>query len=461
MNNLDTLASPEPELQTLEAQIESEIGVLGAGNVVAFGLARGQLVVAVSVAAELRALLQPDAVAKAVVEVAAQRGESARFVVLVEDGELPRTAAGALDRDAVRALWRAERLRGFATYDSGRRQAAPEAPGAFSEIERARADIWGEVLGTSAIDPSASFFALGGSSVDVARVLTRIEERFGRALDLEAFFESPTLAGAARVLARGEATPQVLGFAPIAAAPRAARLPLSSAQRRMRFAWQLDPQGAAYNICGALELSGELDVGALGRALDALEARHESLRTRFPEDAAGAWQQIEPARGVALLVSDLGGQPAEQRGQSVRGELATEASAPFDLEHGPLWRARLVRLGREEHVLCVCLHHIIADGASMDVLVRELCELYAADREGRAPELGALPIQYADYAGWQAERLAAGEEARQLGYWMRELEGELAPPPDGTPSRAFWQRFASGCGRWRASAMPASSWSCS
>ncbi|WP_437937133.1 amino acid adenylation domain-containing protein [Sorangium sp. So ce341] len=436
MSNLDDLVSLEPELRALEAHIESDVDVLGAGNVAAFRLAPGQVVIAVEVGDALRAVLQPDALAGAVIEITTQLGESARWVVLLAAGGLPRASAGAPDRDAARALFHAERLHGYATYDASGRQVAAAGPGAgpeLDELERALAQIWCEVLGTTSIDPSASFFALGASSIDVARAAARVQEQLGYALDLSAFFASPTLAGVARALARSTASPGAKP-APIAAVSRAGRLPLSAAQRRMRFAWQLDPQGAAYNICGALELRGALDLGALRRAFEALEARHESLRTRFPEDAAGAWQQIDPARGVAeLLVDDLEGLPAEQRAEGARARLEAEARAPFDLERGPLWRARVVRLGPEQHVLCVCLHHAIADGASMDVLVAELCELYAAERAARAPELAAPPVQYADYAHWQAERLAAGEEARQLDYWTRELAddpGPLALPSD-------------------------------
>jgi amino acid adenylation domain-containing protein/non-ribosomal peptide synthase protein (TIGR01720 family) len=439
--NLETRGDLALELQAFEGHVEADLGVVGSGDVAAFAIEAGQVVVAIELGVELRSILQPDALASAVFELALERALRVGWVVLVAAGALPRTADGAPDREACRALWHGGRLAAFALYQDGERRPVVALAGnatgrgagvvtddglGLERLERELAAIWSEVLGVPSPAPFASFFALGGSSVDAAQVATRVRERLGLELDLQELFEAPTLADTARSLARRgarAATPE----SPIAIVPRTGRLPLSPAQARMRFAWQLDPYGATYNICGALELCGVLDLDALTRAFSALAARHESLRTCFPEDAGEAWQQIEPPRRMALALDDLAAEPAVARETRARELLEAEAAAPFDLERGPLWRARVVRLEPERHVLCVCLHHAIADGASMDVLVAELCELYAAERERRAAALPPARIQYADYARWQAERLQGREGARQLEYWTRELAGDTSP----------------------------------
>lgn len=205
---------------------------------------------------------------------------------------------------------------------------------------------------------------------------------------------------------------------PISPADRTLPLALSYAQQRLWFLTQLEPANSAYNIPGALRLRGQLDRNALQNAFDGLVARHESLRTRFIADAdAQPRQVIDAPTPLAIRSIDLRGQGPEALAAAVEAE----ALQPFDLANGPLLRVTLLTLADDEYALLLTLHHIIADGWSMNVLVDEFAAAYSASVQGHALDLPGLPVQYADYAQWQREWLEAGELQRQLEYWTAQL----------------------------------------
>ncbi|SAI74508.1 D-alanine-D-alanyl carrier protein ligase [Bordetella ansorpii] len=224
---------------------------------------------------------------------------------------------------------------------------------------------------------------------------------------------------------------QGLDFArlPIVAARTREAAPLSYAQSRQWFMWNLDPRGTAYHIVRTLRLKGPLQAQALQAALQALTARHESLRTVFRPGESGAGEQVVlPAQAPSWEYRDLRGQADAQA--LARRHAQQVADTPFDLRRGPLLRAGLIRLDEQEHVLVLAMHHIVSDGWSMGVLVEELIGNYQshADRGGDAA-LPPLPIQYADYAAWQRNWLEAGERERQLAYWRTALEDGGAETP--------------------------------
>ncbi|MGE8383342.1 MAG: condensation domain-containing protein, partial [Pseudomonas putida] len=196
------------------------------------------------------------------------------------------------------------------------------------------------------------------------------------------------------------------------------RLPLSFAQQRQWFLWQMEPHSAAYHIPTVLRLRGELDLAALEAAFAALIARHETLRTTFVLDGEAPVQRVHEPLPLPLEVSPRVDESALQ------ATIAQEIARPFDLEQGPLLRVRLLQQAADEHVLVLTLHHIVTDGWSMPVMVEELVGLYQGYRQGQAPALPPLSIQYADYAIWQRRWMEAGEQARQLGYWTGKLGGE-------------------------------------
>ncbi|QGT81399.1 non-ribosomal peptide synthetase [Pseudomonas coronafaciens] len=202
-------------------------------------------------------------------------------------------------------------------------------------------------------------------------------------------------------------------------------IPLSFAQQRLLFLWQLDPLSDAYKMTTGLRLQGPLNESALRRAFDHLIERHEVLRTVFQTDGDQALQVLLYNQSIALDSIDLSVlADSELRDAELALQVTTLTSQPFDLRTGPLLRAHLFRLASDEHVLVVNMHHIVSDGWSMDVMIQEFVHCYQAYVEGREPSLSALPLQYADYAIWQRRWLEAGEGERQLEYWRGQLGDE-------------------------------------
>ena len=283
------------------------------------------------------------------------------------------------------------------------------------ELERAMAAIWSEVLKLGHIGRDDNFFELGGHSLLVTQVVSRVRRRLDLQVPLRTLFEHSTLRAYAQAVA--QLVPAAQGG--IVRCARGASPQLSFAQERQWFIWRLDPHSAAYNIPVALRLKGPLRRDALQGALDLLVQRHETLRTTFVEHDGAPRQVIHPTLPIVI---------EERRppvaGEDLKGLVETEAHRPFDLQRGPLLRVLLLPLATDECVLVLTLHHIIADGWSMQVLVDELIRVYAALRHDQPPALAELPIQYADFAAWQRQWMDGGERERQLDYWVSRLGGE-------------------------------------
>ncbi|BEL91704.1 non-ribosomal peptide synthetase [Serratia marcescens] len=302
------------------------------------------------------------------------------------------------------------------------RRALPEPQGAQSqaayevpqgEHETLLAAIWRELLNVERVGRHDNFFELGGHSLLAVRLTNRLQQMEWQ-LPLQVLFANPTLLALAQQLRRtDEALP------PIEAMPRGAALPLSFAQQRLWFLTQLEGLSETYHIPLALSLRGELDLPAWRQSLDALYARHEALRSRFVTVEGQPQAHILPADALPLTVHDLRGR---QDAQSQARKLAQRLTeAPFDLTQGPLVRAALIRLADEEHLFLLTCHHIISDGWSTGILLRELGALYGALRRGDADPLPPLPLQYADYAAWQRRYLTPERLAAQAQYWRETL----------------------------------------
>ncbi|MEU5263750.1 amino acid adenylation domain-containing protein [Amycolatopsis sp. NPDC021455] len=308
---------------------------------------------------------------------------------------------------------------------------AEVAPVTFRAARTAREEIlcglFADVLGLDTVGLDDGFFALGGHSLLATQLISRIRTALHAELGVRALFRAPTVAGILATLdaqAPGPVRPALVGR------PRPDRVPLSSAQRRLWFLAGVEGQDRAYNIPLTLGLTGPVDVPALEAACQDVVARHESLRTVFPLDDGEPWQRILPAVEHVLEVVDCAPEDL--------GALAEAAgSAPFDLAREIPLRARLFRAG-DETVLVLCLHHIAADGWSTGPLMADLATAYGARLAGKPPEWPPLPVQYADYALWQAGLLGDEDDpdslaARQLAYWTETLAGlpdELALPAD-------------------------------
>src|SRR6185436_14705165 len=195
------------------------------------------------------------------------------------------------------------------------------------------------------------------------------------------------------------------------------------AQQRLWFLDRLRPGGAAYNMPGAAELAGALDTAVLSSALSEIVRRHEALRTRVVDQGGRPVQVIDPPRPAGLEIVDLTGLPDAVLEAEAAAQMGTEAARPFDLSRGPLLRAILLRLAPERHRLLLTLHHVVADGRSLDVLLAELAALYGAFAAGRPSPLAELPVQYADFVVWQRDRLAGATLERQLAWWRDQLAG--------------------------------------
>ncbi len=309
------------------------------------------------------------------------------------NGKLDRQALPKPDAAAVQADW--------------------QAP--VTALQQQVAAIWADILGTERVGLTQHFFELGGHSLLAMQVVSRIRHALNLEVPLKALFEQPRLDGfVAAIAAHSPTAPMAPALVPVG---RDQPLPLSYAQERQWFLWQLEPQSAAYHVPSALRLKGQLDIAALQRSFDTLLARHESLRTCVRQTHDGAVQVIDPLVSVQIALGDV-------EETQLKACVEAEIAQPFDLQQGPLLRVSLLRLADDEHVLVLVQHHIVSDGWSMQLVVEELVQLYAAYSQGQGVQLPPLPIQYADYAVWQRKWMGAGEKARQLAYWREVLGGE-------------------------------------
>ncbi|MET0625827.1 MAG: amino acid adenylation domain-containing protein, partial [Pyrinomonadaceae bacterium] len=323
--------------------------------------------------------------------------------------ELPLTPSGKIDR---RGLPAPDPQGGGAEFSAPR--------GAIEEIV---AGVWAEVLGAERVGAEDNFFELGGHSLLATRAVSRLREALGVELPLRSLFERPTprlLAGEVETLLRGGVT---AARPPLRVAVREGAVPLSFAQQRLWFLDQLEPGSSTYNIPAAVRLRGALNVEALGGALTEVVRRHESLRTTFAAEGGEPVQLIHPPSPVPLPVVDLRDLPADERYARTQQLVNEEAQRPFDLSAGPLLRAGLLRLSAEEYVALLTMHHIVSDGWSMGVLIKEVAALYEAFSKGEPSPLEELPIQYADYASWQRGWLQGEVLEEQLSYWRQQLGG--------------------------------------
>ncbi len=404
------------ELEFL-GRIDHQVKVRGfrieLGEVEAALLAHPEVVETVVVAADQRlvAYLSPAVPADVKERLRARLPEHMVPAVFVGLPALPRTPNGKVDRKALPAPDPGSVL-----------PASQRTPG--TPLEELVAEIWCDVLHLERVGPDDDFFALGGHSLLATQVVSRLREVCGVEIPLRRLFEAPTVAG---IAARVEAARQDLSQAPFAAAPpivsapRDRDLPASFAQERLWFLERLGVGGASYLLPNELRLHGRLNVEALFRAQNEVVRRHEVLRTSFALAGDLVVQVIAPVFHLALPVIDLTALPAAVRGREAEAVARREARRPFDLARLPLLRATLIRREPEEHSLLLTLHHIVSDGWSTGVMIREIAALYAAFTAGRPSPLAELAVQYADFAVWQRGWLQGDALAAQISWWRARL----------------------------------------
>ncbi|QFG31549.1 non-ribosomal peptide synthetase [Pseudomonas umsongensis] len=315
---------------------------------------------------------------------------------------LPLNNNGKLDRKALPRVEAGDVQRDFVAPMQG--------------LETQLAQIWQAVLQVEKVGRDDNFFELGGHSLLVLQVISRVRQQLQLELSVSNLFSAANLAEFAKHAAQANLS----GQPPLQRASDDQPRLLSYAQQRQWILWQLDPHSAAYNIPAALRLKGPLNRRALRTTFAQLQVRHETLRTTFEQKG----QQARPVVHVELPLQ-FNEQPINE--SAINTAVAAEIARPFDLRHGPLWRCLLLHVSAEDHVLVLTVHHIAADGWSMQVMVDEFSALYQAAVQERAANLQALPVAYSDYARWQRDWLEAGEGARQLAWWRDQLAGSQAP----------------------------------
>ena len=333
------------------------------------------------------------------------------FVTLAE---MPLTPNGKVDR---RALPKPERSGG------------DEYVEARTPVEEVLVGIWEQLLKLERVGVHENFFELGGHSLLATQVNSRIRVTFHVDLPLHAIFEFPTIAELATridAVMHGPVAKPVVETSPLEPVSREQVLPLSIAQQRLWFLNQLESDSAFYNMLGVTHLRGALDIDVLERSLSQVVRRHEVLRTTFRVIDDQPVQVIAPASPLTMPLFDFTQLDTESRRDRVQELIAEEAARQFDLANGPIMQATLLRLAEDHHIILFSTHHIVCDGWSVGVLVKEIAALYEAFSRGGVSPLPELRIQYADFAVWQREWLRGEALEQQLSYWRTQLSG--APP---------------------------------
>ncbi|HEU4595117.1 MAG TPA: amino acid adenylation domain-containing protein, partial [Pyrinomonadaceae bacterium] len=321
---------------------------------------------------------------------------------------LPLTPGGKVDRGRLPA-------------PEGEPSEGADSTEARTPTEELVAGIWCEVLGRERVGTRENFFEAGGHSLLATQIVARARAVFGVELPLRALFEHPTVAELSAAI---DATARSVSGPPIRPAERGEALPMSFAQQRLWFLDQLEPGNPSYNQASAIRFRGELNSEALEQCLNEIVRRHEVLRTVFTNHEGHPRQVIIPSLTIPLRRYDLRDLRDDERESELRRLMNTEGRLPFDLARGPLLRITLIQLDETEHVLLFTTHHIVSDGWSMGVLIREAGLLYDAFSRGADSPLPELPVQYADYAVWQASQ--EENHRAQLDYWVERLAD--APP---------------------------------
>ena len=320
---------------------------------------------------------------------------------LTPNGKVDRKALPAPERQSSEASWMALR----------------------TPVEEVLAGIWAELLGLERVGAADHFFDLGGHSLLATRVVAAVRGACESEISVRDLFEAPTPRALAVRVERARSEGRGLKLPPIVPVARDHELPLSFDQRRLWFLDHLEPGNPFNNRSDAVLCRGPLDLPLLGRCFDELVRRHEILRTVFPERGGQPVQVVSPPAPLELPRIDLASLPAGRREEEARRLTAADLRVPFDLAGGPLLRVRVFRLSPQEHIIGLSMHHIIWDGSSTEVLVRDLTALYRAFAAGRPSPLAPLPVQYADFACWQQEHVRGELLEEQLAYWRRQLAG--------------------------------------
>ena len=373
------------------------------------------------------------------------------------DAQLARHVRDSLPAYMVPSLWVA--MDSWPTNANGKvdRKALPlpsvqhaEVEPLVSAHEHLLGELWAALLPEQPLGRSSHFFEAGGHSLLATRLIARIRQRCALELPLRSVFETPLLWQLAERLDALAAEPtQVVAGPQLLALPRQAHMPVSLSQQRLWMVDRLHGPSASYNMAASLTLNGPLQMPALRATFNALLARHEVLRSAYHDIDGEPIMLIAEHLELEVGLRDLSAMDPTQRLQIAEQESLDNLRLPFDLRQAPLIRARVLRFGDQQHLLLLALHHMVADGWSVGVLINEFSQLYASYRDGQQASLPALAVQYADYAAWQRQCLQGPALEREVDFWQRQLQGApqvLALPCD-------WPRPAQADARGAAKAL--------
>ena len=437
--------------QDIERAIEAECDFVRKGRVAAFAVTKPDgsegIGLALEIPKSLKKLIPAETLFAALGEtISTMCREFMAVAVLLNPGALPKTSSGKLQRSACRSGWKNSTLDSYALFEFGsvvekvtvEKDIIDQNPETnvdesssvielipHDKIETLLAKIWAEVLKVKRVGRHDNFFALGGNSVRVLQV-TANAEQVGIKIAPKTVFENPSIAALSKQIKKAQTSIQLSEIPQLTSAEKQ-QAELSFAQSRQWFLWQLSPKSSAYHITGALNLSGALDVSAVKTSFNKLVARHESLRTIFKAKNDGLAQQIIQSQlTLDIPFIDLSQHSADEQYYGAKMQAHQWCKTPFDLTTGPLLRIGLIKLAADKHIMVLVIHHIIADGWSIQVLLKEFTEHYKAKITDEKFALPELKIQYTDYAIWQRNWLKADELDKQLTYWRTHL-GDKQP----------------------------------
>ncbi|MEM1391731.1 MAG: amino acid adenylation domain-containing protein [Cyanobacteria bacterium P01_H01_bin.150] len=352
---------------------------------------------------------------------------------------LPLTPNGKVDRKALQT----------ADTDADTIERENEYVAPRTESEETIANIFAEVLSVKNVGIHDNFFSLGGHSLLATQLISKLRVAFSSEIPLRTVFESPTVAELEPILTKTSASNKGLTLPQIQPRTEGEELPLSWSQERLWFLNELEDSSSTYNIPGAISINGNLDIAPLSQAVSEIVRRHEVLRTSFQTKDGKAIQVIHPPMTMNLDVVDLQVYDQTERYTLLKQQAQLEADTPFNLEIAPLIRCQLLQLDTTEYVLLITMHHIVSDGWSTGVFIKELSSLYQAFSKGEPSPLPELPIQYGDFAIWQRQWLSGEVLENQLNYWVSELEDapELLQLPTDYP-RPSVQSYQGATQKW-------------
>src|SRR6185369_17266016 len=364
-----------------------------------------------------RSEMDPDTLIEVIrAEVAEKHQLQIYAVVLIKPRTIPKTSSGKIQRSACRTAFLNGELHVLTEWC--------EAEEAVVETWLAKHLAHQLKVAVEKIDVSLPIIRYGLDSLRAIELMHSIESQLRVNLPMTSLLQSPSISELASEifmqLTARSATETANAYAAPAHVP-AVKYPLSQGQQALWFLNRLAPESSAYNISGALSIKGQLNTGALHRALQALVDRHAALRTSFIASTETLFQQVRERETVDFAIEDASDWSEEQ----LNRRLTKESSCSFSLEAGPLFRVRLFTRSNADHILLLVMHHIIADYWSIGVITRELQFLYDAEIGNKSSALAPASLQYTDYVRWESEMLSGPEGERLWNYWKDQLAGEL------------------------------------